>query len=167
MIERVFTWTDRLMLILALAGMAALSVTIGVVIADITMRSTVGRSILGTVDITQLAVMTCAFWAIPFTFLRGGHVTVEIATGSLPPRLRAVMDGLAALLGAVFVAMIGWYGWTSAQQAMQYGDLSQNLGIPMILYWVPLISGCALSVVATLVVAARHFALAVRRPTDG
>lgn len=166
MIRRLFHGIDRLMLVFALAGMGVLGVAIVVVIADILMRHTISESIMGTVDITQLCVMACAFWAIPLAFTRAGHVSVELGTDRLPPRVRHALDGLAALLGAVFVGMIGWYGKDSALMALDYGDLSQTIGIPMIWYWATLLSGAALSLLATLAVAARHFTLAVA-PPDG
>lgn len=161
MTRSILAWTDRLMQAVALAGMAVLSVAIAVVIADIVMRNTVDRAVLGTVDITQLCVMACAFWAIPFAFTRGGHVRLEVGAHKMPPRMRHGLDAAAAVLGAVFVALIGVYGWDSAQLALTYGDMSQTIGIPMIWYWATLLSGCALSVLATLAVALRHGALAV------
>lgn len=162
MTDRFFPWIDRLMLGFALAGMAVLSVAIAVVLADIALRNTINRAVLGTVDITQLCVMACAFWAIPFAFTRAGHVRVEVGESRMSPRLRHGLDAAAALLGAVFVALIGAYGWDAAKLAMTYGDVSQTVGIPMIWYYATLVSGCALSILATLAVAARHAVLAAR-----
>jgi hypothetical protein len=88
MTDRLFAWMDRLTLACALAGMAVLAVAMAVVLADIVMRSTVGIAVLGTVDITQLCVMACAFWAIPYAFIRAGHVRVEVGAERMPNRLR-------------------------------------------------------------------------------
>ncbi|MFA7429531.1 MAG: TRAP transporter small permease [Rhodospirillaceae bacterium] len=162
MTDRLFAWMDRLTLACALAGMAVLAVAMAVVLADIVMRSTVGIAVLGTVDITQLCVMACAFWAIPFAFMRAGHVRVEVGAERMPGRLRHGLDAVAAVVGAVFVGLIGVYGWQSAQLAHQYGDLSQTIGIPLAWYWATLLSGCALSVLATLTLAGRHAVMAVR-----
>lgn len=162
MTDRLFPWIDRLMLAFALAGMAVLAIAIAVVLADIVLRNTINMAVLGTVDITQLCVMACAFWAIPFAFTRAGHVRVEVGESLMSPRLRHGLDAAAAILGAVFVALIGLYGWDAARLAMTYGDLSQTIGIPMIWYYAALLSGCALSILATLAVALRHAALAVR-----
>lgn len=162
MTDRLFPWIDRLLLAFALAGMAVLTVAIAVVLADIGLRNTLDRAVLGTVDITQLCVMTCAFWAIPFAFTRAGHVRVEVGESLMTPRLRHGLDAAAAVLGAVFVGLVGLYGWDAARLAMTYGDVSQTIGIPMIWYYATLLSGCALSILATLAVALRHGAAAVR-----
>ncbi len=153
---------ERLLLGFALAGMAVLGVAIAAVLADIVLRGTMGMAVLGTVDITQLCVMACAFWAIPFAFIRGGHVRVEVGADRMPRRVRHTLDAVAAVLGAVFVGLIGVYGWDGAQLALRYGDMSQTIGIPMIWYWATLLSGCALSVLATLTVAAHHAVLAAQ-----
>jgi len=152
---------DRLTHAVALAGMGLLSVAILVTVADIILRATLNEAILGMVDLTQLSVMAAAFWAIPFAFSRGGHVSVEVGADRMPPRLRHGLDGLAALLGAVFMGLIAWYGWDSAALAADYGDVSQNLALPMVAYWTFLLSGAALSVLAVLMVALRHFAAVV------
>lgn len=161
MLRTLHRTADRLTHAFALAGMAVLSVAIVVVIADIVMRNTINQAILGTVDITQLCVMAAAFWAIPHAFSRGGHVSVEIGSDAMPPRLRHGLDGLGAVLGAVFMGLIGWYGWDSASLAASYGDVSQNLAIPMQWYWGFLLSGAALGMLAVIVVALRHFAVVV------
>lgn len=162
MTDRLFPWLDRLLLAVAMAGMAVLAIAMALVLADIALRNTINRAVLGTVDITQLCVMVCAFWAIPFAFLRAGHVRVEVGEGLMGPRLRHGLDAGAAVLGAVFVGLVGAYGWDAAALAVSYGDVSQTIGIPMIWYYAALLSGCGLSVLATLAVALRHTLLAVR-----
>ena len=50
--------------------------------------------------------------------------------------------------------------WDQALLRWQYGDQSQDLGIPMIIYWLFLLSGFVLAAVATLAVALHQFAIA-------
>jgi TRAP-type C4-dicarboxylate transport system permease small subunit len=71
---------DRVARWLAYAGMALLCGAMLVQIADIATRRTLGFSILGTIDLTQLGVMGCVFLAMPLAFLRGTHVGVEFLT---------------------------------------------------------------------------------------
>lgn len=126
---------------LAYAGMALLCSAMLVQIADIATRRTLGFSILGTIDLTQLGVMGCVFLSMPLAFLRGTHVGVEFLTDKLPaPLLRAVKLA-AGLTGAAFMLALAWYGMLQAQIALAQGDKSVTLGIPMILYWAPLLVG--------------------------
>ncbi|WP_440995831.1 TRAP transporter small permease [Arhodomonas sp. SL1] len=157
LVERFLGWV-------AGAGVVVLGMAIVLTVADIIARALLGRSLSGLVDITQLCVMVMAFWAIPYTFMRGGHVGITAATDWLPPRGRALLDALAAIAGAALVALIGIYGYEQAVMALRYGDSSQTIGIPMIWYWGALLSGCALSLLATVVIAAGRLATIVRGP---
>lgn len=133
-----------------------------VLIADICARKTLGFSILGTIDLTQLAVMGCVYLAMPLAFLRGAHVGVEFISDALPaPLTRACKVG-AALLSALFLAAIAWYSLGQAKIQFAQGDQSVTLAIPMALYWAPLLVGLAASTLAALLVLARALA-----PGDG
>ncbi|WP_156831139.1 TRAP transporter small permease [Arhodomonas aquaeolei] len=149
-VERVLAWA-------ATAGVAVLGLAIVMVVGDIAARAVLNRSLTGLVDITQLCVMTMAFLAIPYTFIRNAHVGITAATDWLPERARAGFDALAALAGAALVALLGRYGLDQALLALRYGDSSQTIGIPMIWYWSALLGGCLLSLVATLAEALRRF----------
>ena len=137
----------------AYAGMALLCGAMLVQIADIATRRTLGFSILGSIDLTQLGVMGCVFLSMPLAFLRGTHVGVEFLTDRLPaPLLRAVKLG-SGLIGAAFMLALAWYGLLQAQIALAQGDKSVTLGIPMILYWAPLLAGTLASAATALIAA--------------
>lgn len=162
MTAALFGRLDALLRGIALLGMVVLGGAILLTLADIVTRSLSDNAIGGTVDVTQLCVMACAWWGIPFAFARSGHVRLEVGETLLPPRLRHGLDALASLLGAVFVGLIAWYGWDSAALAADYGDVSQNVAIPMTVYWGFLLSGAVLSVLACLVIALRHGGFMIR-----
>ncbi|MGH8738166.1 MAG: TRAP transporter small permease [Burkholderiales bacterium] len=148
-----FRAADRIACWLAYAGMAALCGAMLVQIADIATRRTLGFSILGTIDLTQLGVMSCVFLAMPLAFLRGTHVGVEFLTDALPgPLLRAVKFA-AGLAGAAFMLALAWYGLLQAQIQLAQGDRSVTLGVPMILYWAPLLVGTLASAATALIAA--------------
>jgi TRAP-type C4-dicarboxylate transport system permease small subunit len=71
-----------------------------------------------------------------------------------------VLNCLVALLSTALLAAIVWYSLGQARIQFAQGDKSMTLGIPMLVYWVPMLLGTALSIVATLLVAAREGARA-------
>ena len=151
----IFRVADRAARWLAYAGMALLCGAMLVQIADIAARRTLGFSILGSIDLTQLGVMGCVFLSMPLAFLRGTHVGVEFLTDLLPaPLLRAVKLA-AGLIGAAFMLALAWYGLLQAQLALAQGDKSVTLGIPMILYWAPLLVGTLASAATAAIAALR------------
>jgi len=139
----------------AFGGVLLLMLAVAALIVDIATRKSIGFSILGMVDLNQLAQMACVFLVLPLAFLRESHVTVDFVTDRLPARARAAIEALSALLGAALLGAILWFSIGQALIQIRQGDVSQTLGIPMQWYWLPLVLGLALSVLAVLLVAAR------------
>lgn len=154
-------WIDRLCDAAAVAGIVCLIGAIAIVMIDIVLRRIFDLTVIGTVDLTQLCVMAAAFWSIPYGFLRDAHVRVELLTDRLPTRWQALLDAIAALVGCALIALLLGLSWGQALLRVEYGDRSLDLGIPMILYWGFLLSGCALACLATLTVAARRLRTAL------
>ncbi len=155
-LARTLRGAEKVAATLAFAGVGALMLTIVVVMVDIAARKSIGVSVRGTIDLTQLAQMACAFLALPYVFLREGHIAVEFATERLPRKVQMVVSMLAALVTFALMAAITWYSIGQAAIQMTQGDTSMTLGIPMLYYWVPTLAGLALSSVAALLVALRH-----------
>lgn len=123
---------------------------------DIAIRNMGGQGILGTVDITQMFIMATAFLTIPYGFLADSHVAVDIGVERLPFRLRALCKSVAALLGALLMLAIGWYGIGQFQTVAMMGDRSQTIGLPMVWYWYPLLAGAFFAALMAFILALRH-----------
>jgi len=154
-LDRLEALADRALSWAAYAGVLALMLAVAALIVDIATRKSVGFSILGMVDLNQLAQMACVFLVLPLAFLRESHITVDFLTDRLPARWRAAIEVFSALLGAALLAAILWNSIGQAAIQLRQGDRSQTLGIPMIWYWAPLVAGMALSLLAVLLVGAR------------
>ena len=139
----------------ALAGVAMLAGAMSITVADILLRRIFDFAMIGTVDMVQLCIMATAFLSIPYAFVSGSHVGIEAATDLLPARALALVNSTAALAGFGFMAAVGWFGLEQAQLQYGYGDVSQTIAIPMLCYWLPLLAGAALSVLATAILAVR------------
>jgi TRAP-type C4-dicarboxylate transport system permease small subunit len=146
---------------LALAAMAALAVAAAVTLADIGLSLDDG-SVAGKVDLVQLCVMAAAWLSMPLAFLEDAHVSVDLLSARLPPRARLLLKAFGSLLSVVLMALVLRYGWAAAAQQLQFGDVSQEIGIPIVWYWAPLLAGAALSILATLLVAFADFGAALR-----
>lgn len=149
---------DRVALGLAFFGVCVLGLATLALMADIAMRRTIGVSITGIVDVTQLAQMFCVSLAMPMAFLRESHVGVEFVTDRLPPLALAMVKGFAHMVGVAFMAAIAWYSLKQAGIQIDQGDKSQTLGWPVAIYWAPLAAGALLSAAASLLLAVRDLA---------
>ena len=116
-----------------------------VTIADVFARKFLNTGYLGLVDTTQLGVVTFAYLAMPRAFLTGAHVAVELYDHRLSDWADRALKSVALILSIGVFSVLLWYAWTQAMRVLGYGDVSQNIAIPMIWYWVPLLAGAALS----------------------
>lgn len=130
--------------VLAYAGAAVLTV------ADIVGRR-FGMPVDGVVDLVQLGVLSGAWLVIPYAFLVGAHVGVDLLIESFPQRLKRTLRIAAALVAAVLLGLMLQACWDAFQQQVAFGDRSQQLGIPIFWYWIPLLVGVALSIVSALI----------------
>ncbi|MSQ72233.1 MAG: TRAP transporter small permease [Betaproteobacteria bacterium] len=162
MIRTLYRGLEQAGKVLAYAGMVLILIAILASIIDISGRKTIALSIPGINDITQLMVMSCICLAMPYAFIREGHVGVEFVTDPLPRRALAVLKSVVALLTLVFVAVLLRYGYAQAALQVGKGDSSLTLGIPIIWYWMPLLIGLGVSVLACLTVALRYLSMAAR-----
>ncbi|MEM7068894.1 MAG: TRAP transporter small permease [Pseudomonadota bacterium] len=160
--RQIFRWVwlldDRLRQftnVMAIIGIAFLILAVTVVVGDIVWRRIGGGSFIGAIDLTQFSVMAAVSWSIPYVFSVGGHVRVDLLSGWFNNAIKRVLDCIAYLIGA---GMSGFLCWLSSKRGMEiwtYGDVSQDLAIPMIWFWAFLISGLAISTLVCLVRASR------------
>lgn len=153
---RLVDWAETVTRYAAWFALALLFAAIAVTVVDVSTRRTIGWSVPGLVDLTQLFVMSFVYFSIPFGFVRESNVSVDFVTDRLSRRGVAFVKGICALLGLAFMAGITWYSWERALQQMQNGDASQTIGIPFAWYWGPLLVGGALSTIAALLQAWRY-----------
>ncbi len=139
---------DRIVLLLAWAGVAMLGVAALLGGIDIATRRTLRSGVAGAVDLTQWLVMACAFACIPLAFLRQAQVEVDFVASRFAPRPQALLRSLGALVAMVFMALVTLATAQAAWQVGQRGDLSPTLGWPMAGYWWPVVLGSALSTLA-------------------
>lgn len=155
-LEHLHDRADRAAQWLAAIGITLLMLMTLVLMADISTRKTLNFAILGTIDLTQFAVMVAVFFALPLAFLHESNVNVDFFTNSLPPRALAFLNCAVALLSSALLVAIVWYSLVQARIQFAQGDKSMTLGIPMFVYWAPMLFGTALSIPAALLVAARE-----------
>ncbi len=134
-LTRVPVWIGGLLII----GVIVLTV------GDVIARWVFQVGYFGLVDVTQLAVIGFAYLAMPRTFLTFGHVALELYDNRLGPRGDAALRILSLALALAVLSVLLYYGAIQAERTYGYGDVSQNAGIPIIVYWALILFGFALS----------------------
>ena len=148
---RLFT---RVAAILLLA-MVALNVV------DVGLRSGFNAPIFGTYEIIEFLLAAVAFLAIPETFLRGQHITIELIDQILPPRGVDVLRVTGTLCALIFVALLTWHMVQPALDSIEFNEITVDLQLPVILKASLILAGVALSAFAVLVIFLRDLSLAL------
>lgn len=150
---------DRIFAVARAAAFLAVVAMMATTLADIALR-TAGRwaaatfalplpvSVPGAVDLVEAAVVVAAFLAIPVVFFEERHVGVEVLVERFGPRARLALGAAAALLGGLFMAACALTAWDQAVRQWSVGYRTATIGIPLWWFWVVILVGCALSVLA-------------------
>lgn len=124
-----------------------------VTVADVSLRWLINFPIRGTVEIVEL-LLTCTFFlALPAIFLREENIVVDVIDRFVGPRGVDLLKRSSALLAVVALGVMAWQGWIAAQDTLVFGDVTSDLSIPKIYYWIPLLAGLAGALLSALFMA--------------
>lgn len=140
---------------LAIVGMVAIGAAVLLTVLDICLRSVSTATVPGLTDIVTLLVMTGALLSIPYAFVTDQHVAIDVFTAKLSVGAQRGLALFASALGIIVLSSVLWFSTKQAILEYGYGDRSQSIGIPMIAYWVPMLIGLAISVLANVWIAIR------------
>ena len=133
----------------ALAAMMLLTVT------DVVLRMFFRAPIQGTLELVELGLACTIFLALPAVFLRDEHLVVDVVDHFAKRPLVRLLDLASAVVSAAVLALMAWQMVSLAQTTREFGDVTSDLSIPRIYYWVPVLFGVVASAAATLVLILR------------
>ena len=115
-------------------------------VADVTLRAFFSYPIRGMLELIELGLACTIFIALPAVFLRGGHLVVDVIRGS------RALDVLAGVVTLVVLAFMLWHMLPAARNMIEFGDVTSDLSLPRLWYWIPVLFGVGASVIAVVVV---------------
>jgi TRAP-type C4-dicarboxylate transport system permease small subunit len=119
---------------------AALAAMMLVTVADVLLRAALNRPIRGTLEIVELLLACTFFLALPASFLRDEHIVVDIVDG-FAARWVPLLRRLAGMLGVLLMGVMAWQGWIAAKDTLVFNDVTSDLALPRIWYWIPVLVG--------------------------
>jgi len=119
---------------------AALAAMMLITVLDVILRAAINKPIRGTLEIVEL-LLTCTFFlALPASFLREEHIVVDVVDG-FAARWVPLLRRIAGVLGVVVLALMAWQGAIAARDTLLFSDVTSDLALPRIWYWVPVLAG--------------------------
>lgn len=119
-------------------------------VADVVLRATTNRPIRGTFEIVELLLACTFFIALPAVFLRDENLVVDVVD-PLAPRWVPLLKRAAELIAIPVLAVMAWEGWKAAADTLVFNDVTSDLAIHRILYWIPVLFGLIGAAIAAVV----------------
>jgi TRAP-type C4-dicarboxylate transport system permease small subunit len=124
-------------------------------VADLALRAFFSYPIQGMLELIELGLACTIFLALPAVFLRDEHLVVDVIDQFARPRVVRLLDLAGALVSLGVLVVMAWQMLPLARTMHEFGDVTSDLSIPKIVYWIPVLFGIAASALATLVFLAR------------
>jgi TRAP-type C4-dicarboxylate transport system permease small subunit len=130
--------------LLTLISSLSLGVLLAATFAGVIMRYVFGAPILGGNEIVQLASVVLVMLAMPGAAYDEIHVRVDVLDEKIGPWGRFAGDILSRCISAYLLTMLAWRSWAKLADAMEYGDATNMLRIPLWPFYGLLLLGAAL-----------------------
>lgn len=124
-------------------------------VADVLLRAFFGYPVRGMLELIELGLACTVFLGMPAVFLRKEHLVVDAIDPLTRPAVVRVLDLAGALVSFGLLAFMAWQMVPVARGMYDFGDVTPDLSIPKIYYWVPVLLGVVGSAAAALVLVVR------------
>jgi TRAP-type transport system small permease protein len=122
-----------------LAGMFLAAMML-LTVADVLLRAFANRPIRGMYELVELLLACSFFVALPAVFLRGEHIVVDLID-SVAPKTVPALRRFAEVVAIAVLAVMAWQGWQAAAETLVFHDVTSDLSIHRLVYWVPVLAG--------------------------
>jgi TRAP-type C4-dicarboxylate transport system permease small subunit len=123
---------------------------VAVNVLDVGLRGLFNIPFRGGYDLVSLCLAAVAFLAIPETFLRGEHITIELIDNIVSPRVVALLKAFGLAATAAFVVLLTYYMIQPAIDFAKYNEVTLELQLPVIWKAVPVLAAFAFSIVTVV-----------------
>lgn len=133
-----------------LTNVAALALTLIVLITtvDVLSANFRGRPLTGIYELVEAGLIYIVFLGIPETFRAERNITVDVIDHFVGAQSIAYLRGIAAVVEVAFLGLMGWSMLGPALDALRFGDIKSDTGLPLWVMWAPALLGTLLAIVA-------------------
>ena len=124
-------------------------------VADVLLRAFFGYPVRGMLELIELGLACTVFLGMPAVFLRKEHLVVDAIDPLAGPAVVRLLDLAGALVSCGLLAFMAWQMVPVARGMYEFGDVTPDLSIPKIYYWVPVLLGVIGSATAALILVLR------------
>lgn len=122
LLDRVLIWTA-----LTCGGGTLIFMTAFSVWNVLIMRKTLNSPIVGAEDLLILSLVVIVALSVPLGARTGAHIEIEMLESRMSAKFAKWSMVLVKLLGAALLAVMSWRLWHSGQNALRFGETTQQL----------------------------------------
>jgi TRAP-type C4-dicarboxylate transport system permease small subunit len=144
-------WVFRLARWSALTGGLVLVAITVMVVISVTGRALTGLGlgpVPGDFELVELGTGVAVFWFLPWTFLRGGHATVDLLYHHLPRAVQHVLTLVCDVLMLLLWAVLTWRLWDGMLEKREYLETTFILQLPIWWAYAACVVGAAIGCLA-------------------
>ncbi|NKB21339.1 MAG: TRAP transporter small permease subunit [Alphaproteobacteria bacterium] len=145
-----------------LAGVTLLFLMLLTVYA-VVMRYIFNAPILWALDVGRMGLVVLVFFGLGYCGLTGGHIAVDFISVLAPPKLVRVSDVIIRSGCFVLIALMAWQGFKQGLDAIEMGEGTNELEIPLFPFFGVVALGSAIYCIVLLLQVSRA---ARREPMD-
>ena len=153
------TWVFRCAKWSAMLGGLVLCALTLMIVASVAGRAMIGLGlgpVPGDFELVEAGTAVAVFFFLPWTYLRGGHATVDLLYMHLPKPVQRTVVALSDLLMLILWLALTWQLWVGMMEKREYLETTFILQMPV--WWayavcmVGAVIGCLAYVAKTLIV---------------
>ena len=124
------SYLGRVSTLFALTGGFIMLILAATTVASIVGRSTIGQSIVGDYEITEMGLAMAVFLFLPECYLRKGHVIVDLFTANSKPSTLRFLDTFSDVVFTIVAFVFAYRMSLSGLEAKEYLEQSMLLELP-------------------------------------
>jgi TRAP-type C4-dicarboxylate transport system permease small subunit len=100
-----------------------------IICADIAGRTLFNHPLIGVPEIVKVSVVAIVWLQMAHTLRIGGHIRSDVVLDRLAPRARALVNVVAAILGAFVFGFLVFAGWPNMVEGWRIGEFEGELPV--------------------------------------
>ena len=121
---------DSIARITGLVAAGVLFLMMLLTVADVFLRATLSKPIIGTTEITEQMMVAVVFLGFGWCALQRKQIQVDLFVSRYPPGTQRVIDLIINFVGLVLVAVICWRTFVTTLTVQQLGITCSYIGVP-------------------------------------
>jgi TRAP-type C4-dicarboxylate transport system permease small subunit len=143
-------WTQRVQLSLSVVALVLLML---ITVLDVFLRYVFNNPIRASYDSVESLLLIFVFNSMAATFFTRRNVVIDVIDGFIPRRAVGAFIRVADILSVITLGLLLWAMVVPAMQSYGYGEIKQELRLPIYLLWYAAIASLACTIFCAAVMA--------------